>query len=95
MVIAPEPRPDDSALSHDASGVADQGQLSWVTTDATTVPPGMQGLKSTGLTEYRHVETSPACLTVKVRSATTIVVLLSPICVLRATVYETVPLPDP
>jgi hypothetical protein len=97
MVIAPEPLPDEplGTLSHDASGSAVHGQLACVVTDAITLLPVMHGLKSIGVTEYRHAETSPPCRTLNTLSATAIVVLRSAISVFRATVYDTVPLPLP
>jgi hypothetical protein len=55
----------------------------------------MHGLRSIGVTEYRHADTSPPCRTLNVLFATAIVVLRSAISVFRATVYDTVPLPLP
>jgi hypothetical protein len=55
----------------------------------------MHGRKSTGATEYWQTPTSPDCLTVNVRLAIVMVPVRVPASELRATVYDTVPLPDP
>jgi hypothetical protein len=98
MAIAPEPVPDPppGSPNHGALAATVHEQLAWVVTEAVTLPPGMHGANSTGATEYVHtVATSPDCLTVNGRSATAIVAVRSPTSELRATEYETFPLPVP
>jgi hypothetical protein len=60
-----------------------------------TVPAGMQGLNTTGLTEYSHRLTSPACRTENDRSPTAMDVLRSGMSPFRLTRKSTVPEPLP
>ena len=95
MTLAPVPDVPEGRLSHDASGAAVQAQLACVVNVTVTLPPGMQGLNSIGLTEYWHATGSPPCVIANVRSATMIVALRSTGSLLAATVYDTCPLPGP
>jgi hypothetical protein len=82
-------------VSHDAFGVAVHGQNACVVIVAVTLPLGMHGLTSTGATEYWQLPVSPDCLTVNRRSATEIAALRSVTSPFRATVYDTLALPEP
>ena len=74
-LTVPDPLPDcpPSRVIHDASGLAVQVQPCWVVIVVVRVyGTDMHGVSSTGATEYSQLGVSPACVTMNVRSPTTI-----------------------